>query len=731
MPEKISVQDLIRQEAKSAGVPEALALSVADQESSFNPTAVGPKLKDGTQARGTFQLIPSTAQMLGVNIDDPVENIRGGVRYLRQLLDKHQGDLTKVLQEYGGVSRANTTSTYTQSVLGKLGKYQGDQAPSLGKSAAAPPAVGQPPPVGGLPPDRRANPQATPPSAEDFTRLSTTEKVARAVPLTGPELVAAGKSAAEQFDPRNPSGRRNIAGAVGGGVATALVPETGGLSALAIPVIGAAVGGGGETAIEQAVGTRPPGVAEPLVGAAEQGATELGGQIIPWAAKGLLRRGTAFVAQKAGTSALGSLLASLPESDAAGVAARDTIRGGAQTARDLAGQAVDQAAREGPMVDLRPLKKEAQAIVDRIAKPETTFPRHAPEPAIGVGGGTSALLEQRAARGDPQAAQLLRDLQGGMRRGSLADAQAEADRETLKHPAMGVVNRILNADDTVPFEDAHLFKRDLDQSLQGKWDQNPSAKKQVTSLTQHLRGGLRDTLAVHEPYNQATAAYAKIVPLYDKEYAARFRRAAQTDPGSLVRSIQLNKPTPLRMLRDLLVQQSAAGGRAEEGQAAWNQVRGAVVRTKILNRGFEGLDAQLGKISKETRGVLFGDAQGSTVENNLRMIAAASKVAKQRLTTEQTVAHGARATLLTTGNLWGALSAAKLALTGPQQRDLLEWAAYSPQNTKTLVNLITGGSPSGAAIADVLRGAGIVPEKAATPPPTDRSRVGQPPPIGR
>lgn len=681
----VSVQDLIRQEAKTAGVPPELALAVADQESGFNPTLVNPTAVKGEHATGTFQLLPSTAKTLGVDHTDPRQNIHGGVQYLRQLLDKHQGDLTAVLNEYGGVRTAGPG--YADSVIGKLGKYQ-----ATGTTTSK---VGQPPP---RLLDLRKDPHAKPPSAEDF--MTRGERLDRAV----------GGAAAEvgsQFDPRTPGGRRNLAGGIGGGVATALVPETAGLSALALPVIGAAVAGGGETAVEQAVGTRPP-TDSPMVGALEQGGTELLGQAAPWALKGIARRGTAFAAQKIGTSALGDLLAKLPEIDEAGIAARGAIRGPAQSARDIAGQAVDQAAETGPRINLAPIKAQAREMVASARPPA--------EPTMaGVG------YLKNAAAVSPSTSSVGRASAGEQTAFQRALQAAGVPVEDT-HPLPGVLAKIEQAPDTVRFPEAHQLLRALDESV--NWES--PAKRQVQQITKGVRQSLRDTMSVHAPYDQAAAHYAAIVPLYTKQYAGRFRKEAFTDPGSLVRNINLQKPTPLRMLRDLLVEQSAAGGGAEEGQAAWNQVRGAVVRTKLLNRGFEGLDQQLSKVSKETRGVLFGDAQGSTVENNLRMIAAASKVARQKMSGEQAGGHVARATMLGPGNLWGALSIAKLALSGPQQRDLLEWAAYSPANTQRLVSLMTGGSPTGAAVADLLRSAGIEPRSSH-----ERSAVGQPPPIRR
>ena len=72
---------MIQNAAKAAGVPPAIALQVARQESSLNPSAMGRKGE-----LGLFQLMPSTAAALGVTDPlDPVQNAQGGVAYLSQL----------------------------------------------------------------------------------------------------------------------------------------------------------------------------------------------------------------------------------------------------------------------------------------------------------------------------------------------------------------------------------------------------------------------------------------------------------------------------------------------------------------------------------------------------------------------------------------------------------------------------------------------------------------------
>lgn len=69
--------------ARKNGVPEDLFLRLVQQESGWNPGAVSPK-----GATGLAQLMPGTAKMLGVDINDPEENLHGGARYLRRMYDK-------------------------------------------------------------------------------------------------------------------------------------------------------------------------------------------------------------------------------------------------------------------------------------------------------------------------------------------------------------------------------------------------------------------------------------------------------------------------------------------------------------------------------------------------------------------------------------------------------------------------------------------------------------------
>ncbi len=115
-------------EAKLRGVDEHLARAVAKHESAFNPAATSP-----VGAAGVMQLMPSAQQDMGVeNPYDPDENIRGGVRLLKQLQDKYPGDLQKAIQAYhagpGNVDAGKigpATRDYTAKVMASRENFAG------------------------------------------------------------------------------------------------------------------------------------------------------------------------------------------------------------------------------------------------------------------------------------------------------------------------------------------------------------------------------------------------------------------------------------------------------------------------------------------------------------------------------------------------------------------------------------------------------------------------------
>jgi soluble lytic murein transglycosylase-like protein len=90
-------------------------------------------------ARGLAQLMPATARELGVNPDDPMQNLEGGARYLRMQLNRFDGDLEKALAAYnagpgrviraGGVPRIRETQKYVAAIMGRLSSHSRAQPP--------------------------------------------------------------------------------------------------------------------------------------------------------------------------------------------------------------------------------------------------------------------------------------------------------------------------------------------------------------------------------------------------------------------------------------------------------------------------------------------------------------------------------------------------------------------------------------------------------------------------
>lgn len=103
------------------GIPEGLFDAMIIQESRYDPDAVSPR-----NARGLIQLMPGTAMELGVDPDDPVENLRGGARYFRKQLDRF-GQVHLALAAYNAgparirgnsIPAITETQTYVSTILG-------------------------------------------------------------------------------------------------------------------------------------------------------------------------------------------------------------------------------------------------------------------------------------------------------------------------------------------------------------------------------------------------------------------------------------------------------------------------------------------------------------------------------------------------------------------------------------------------------------------------------------
>lgn len=115
-------ETMARAAARKHGVPEDLFLRLVQQESRWNPKAVSHK-----GAIGLAQLMPATAESLGVDPENPAANLDGGARYLRRQFDRFgnwrlalaaYNAGPEAVQKHGGVPPYDETRTYVKKIWG-------------------------------------------------------------------------------------------------------------------------------------------------------------------------------------------------------------------------------------------------------------------------------------------------------------------------------------------------------------------------------------------------------------------------------------------------------------------------------------------------------------------------------------------------------------------------------------------------------------------------------------
>ncbi len=129
------IDALVGENAQSQDVDPALIKAIIANESGFNANATS-----NVGAQGLMQLMPGTAAGLGVtDAYDPAQNVAGGTKYIKGLLQRFNGDVRLAVaaynagpgavEKYDGVPPYAETQNYVQNVLSSYAKYRGNSSP--------------------------------------------------------------------------------------------------------------------------------------------------------------------------------------------------------------------------------------------------------------------------------------------------------------------------------------------------------------------------------------------------------------------------------------------------------------------------------------------------------------------------------------------------------------------------------------------------------------------------